>query len=238
LHFNNYRLHLIASGILEIIVTEATATFYGAIITAAATLIGIVGGLFFGAKQFSKQQKLQQSELLDRQEARRQNLAAEREAQQNELISQQVAQQNAMLVQQKAAVLQQEIANQRPFLEKQLELYFLASETVSTLATEFDRQKWERARSIFWQLYWGQLSLVEEPDVELRMVEIGKMVPKSPEASLFVPISSLERPSLDFAHMMRELIAKNWKVSFVALTEGQQTDRPETTEGPGPKSSR
>ena len=48
-----------------------------------------------------------------------------------------------------------------PFLKKQLDLCFLATETASRLASETDPVEWEKARVTFWRLYWGQLSIVE-----------------------------------------------------------------------------
>jgi hypothetical protein len=49
--------------------------------------------------------------------------------------------------------------NKAPFLKKQLELCFLASETAARLATETDPATWEKDRQTFWQLYWGNLAI-------------------------------------------------------------------------------
>ncbi|TIT47937.1 MAG: hypothetical protein E5W64_15760, partial [Mesorhizobium sp.] len=53
-------------------------------------------------------------------------------------------------------------ANREPFLKEQTRLLFEASETVSTLANTTDPAVWKNARSRFWTLYWGPLSLVED----------------------------------------------------------------------------
>src|SRR5262249_35275444 len=69
--------------------------------------------------------------------------------------------------------VQQRQANRQPFLQKQLELAFQASETASRLATVTDPTDWERARHHFWLLYWGPLSVVENPAVEEQMIKFG-----------------------------------------------------------------
>ena len=66
-------------------------------------------------------------------------------------------------------------SNRRPFLEKQLELCFAASEAAAQLVTEPDPVEWEKARLVFWRLYWGVLSIVEDPEVESAMVKFGKL---------------------------------------------------------------
>jgi hypothetical protein len=72
-------------------------------------------------------------------------------------------------------------AKRQPFLEKQLELAFEASATASRLATVADPADWEKARLHFWLLYWGPLSIIENPAVEGKMIEFGKLVPKEPD---------------------------------------------------------
>ena len=45
-------------------------------------------------------------------------------------------------------------ANREPFLRKQLDLIFEASDTVSLLANSTNPEAWEKARARFWVLYW------------------------------------------------------------------------------------
>ena len=68
-------------------------------------------------------------------------------------------------------------ANREPFLTRQLELCFEASDAGATLATETDPVLWEKARKSFWRLYWGPLSVVEDSAVEGAMVKLGRLVP-------------------------------------------------------------
>ncbi len=88
-------------------------------------------------------------------------------------------------------------------LRKQFELCFEASDTASRLATETDPVEWEKARLTFWRLYWGTLSIVENPDVARAMIEVGRLVPGSPISNSTLPMNSLQNPSYDVALAMR-----------------------------------
>jgi hypothetical protein len=53
---------------------------------------------------------------------------------------------------------------QRPFYEKQLTLYLEASKVAAQLAYLKEHNKEDQAiEARFWQLYWGELALVESP---------------------------------------------------------------------------
>src|SRR4051794_26434518 len=85
--------------------------------------------------------------------------------------------------------VQQSQANRQPFLQKQLELCFQATETAGRLASETDPAEWEKARLTFWRLYWGPLSIVEDRAVEGAMVELGRHVPDKPVTSPSLPMA-------------------------------------------------
>lgn len=67
----------------------------------------------------------------------------------------------------------QKQANKRPFLEKQFDLCFEASNVAATLSTTSDERKFAIALGDFWRLYWGGLAIVEDSKVEKAMVEFG-----------------------------------------------------------------
>jgi len=107
--------------------------------------------------------------------------------------------------------------SQRPFLVKQMELCFQASEATSTLASSTDLENWRRAKETFWMLYWGPLSVVEQPLsggqglVELQMVVFGRALePLQDNPTL--PLTSLQQESLDLAHECRKLIFDSWGI--------------------------
>src|SRR5262247_1912938 len=58
----------------------------------------------------------------------------------------------------------------KPFLQRQQELYFEAATLASKLSTLDHGAEREAARKRFYQLYWGELSVVEDVLVEKAMV--------------------------------------------------------------------
>src|SRR5882724_457077 len=112
---------------------------------------------------------------------------------------------------------QQSQANRQPFLQKQLELTFQATETAARLASETDAIEWEKARVAFWRLYWGPLSIVEDRAVEGAMVEFGRLVPTQPVNAPKLPMNSLGVPSYKLAHAVRDLVSASWNVNLLPL---------------------
>jgi hypothetical protein len=119
-------------------------------------------------------------------------------------------------------ILQQQQANRQPFLQKQLDLCFEASDTASRLATEPDPIEWEKDRRTFWRLYWGTLSIVEDPGVEGAMVNLGKLVPVTAVSNPKLPMASLQNPSYDLAHAFRRLILTSWNIDLPPLEDKRQ----------------
>jgi hypothetical protein len=117
---------------------------------------------------------------------------------------------------------QQQQANRQPFLQKQLELCFQATEVAGRLASESDPVEWEKARVTFWRLYWGPLSIVEDRGVERAMVALARLVPKDKVTPAELPMSSLGEPSYNLAHSVRKLILANWKVDLPPLQDERQ----------------
>jgi hypothetical protein len=118
---------------------------------------------------------------------------------------------------------QQREANRRPFLQKQLDLCFQATETASRLASETDPTKWEEARITFWRLYWGPLSVVEDPAVESAMVDLGRLVPDHVVHAPELPMRSLGVPSYRLAHAVRKLVLASWNVDLPPLDGARES---------------
>jgi hypothetical protein len=112
-------------------------------------------------------------------------------------------------------------ANKLSFLNKQLELSFQASETSARLATETDREKWKEAQGTFWRLYWGPLSIVEDPAVEAAMVRLGGLVPPPGAEVPRLPMTVLQQPSLQLGHATRDLVLRSWNVDLPALRDAR-----------------
>ena len=125
----------------------------------------------------------------------------------------------------------------RPFWEKQLQLYFDASEAASTLATSTEEPKRRLAEQKFWQLYWGPLAVVEDaglkleddPDakVEAAMVEFGNCLDRTESCDQ----DKMRNRSLRLAHTLRESIGKSWNVRM-ADVKGKYNKTQTTSSAP------
>ncbi len=105
------------------------------------------------------------------------------------------------------------IEARKPFLQKQLTLCFEAVTQASTLATTTDPAKWQKAKSRFLELYWGELAVVENEAVAKKMIAFKQKLPSAIGNEL--PIKGLEGPSILIAHECRALIKDNWKVPLL-----------------------
>lgn len=107
-------------------------------------------------------------------------------------------------------------ASQRPFLEKQLEFYFEIVRITAKLATlENDdiadngpgceqSRTWAYRR--FWELYWGELAIVESQAVARAMVAFGGQLSRSSDLRE-APLTSY---SLKLSDEIRKAIEESW----------------------------
>ena len=94
----------------------------------------------------------------------------------------------------------------KPFLERQLKLYTEATQAVATIATSDDATEKESALKRFWALFWGELALVEDSNVEAAMVQLGKGLESNSSRE------ELQQLSLQLAHACRDSLAVSWGV--------------------------
>jgi len=106
--------------------------------------------------------------------------------------------------------------SQKPFLERQLVFYFEAAKATGALSTRGPQdQEWASARKRFWELYWGELGVVESPQVARGMVAFGQTL-KELEKCVDdrKTCDDLQRPltgaSIALAHNIRESIQAGW----------------------------
>jgi hypothetical protein len=99
-----------------------------------------------------------------------------------------------------------EISSKKPYLEKQIALYFDATSAVATLASSKDAAKITDAEERFWALYLGALVMVEDHTVEKVMVKIGNCLRYD------CPQSELKPLSLELAKACRTSLGDSWKV--------------------------
>ncbi|MBO4226635.1 hypothetical protein [Bradyrhizobium neotropicale] len=114
--------------------------------------------------------------------------------------------------------------SQKPFLERQLGFYFEAAKVTGTLATR-DRQdqEWASARKRFWELYWGELGVVESPEVASAMVAFGQALGDlekcvNDQNNCHDLQKALTGASITLAHRIRESIETGWgyRLPYVA----------------------
>lgn len=92
----------------------------------------------------------------------------------------------------------------KPFLERQLALFTEATRVVAQIAVAPAAPGSDKLKARFWQLYWGELALVERGKVEAAMKAFGDALERGE------PAARLSRLSLDLAHACRDELAIAW----------------------------
>jgi hypothetical protein len=96
----------------------------------------------------------------------------------------------------------------KPFLDLQLKLYAEASQVTAKIATSEDAGEVTSATKRFWELYWGELALVENNEVATAMHDFSvEMAP--PDHKAIDPVA-LRQASLKLAEKLRDSLAKSW----------------------------
>jgi hypothetical protein len=127
---------------------------------------------------------------------------------------------------------------QKSFNDAQLALCKEASDAAATLAsvtplpipdnaaikpTDKIEDAWRIARVRFEQLYWGSLAIVENSDVESRMVEFRTLLTSHEEEMRADKLNVGLRPfirnaALNIAHACRDLVSKTWQINLPTLS--------------------
>lgn len=91
----------------------------------------------------------------------------------------------------------------RPYLETQLKLYTEATKTAATIATSDNPDEVAKAKKRFFELYYGELALVERDRVANAMIAFKKAL----DAGKHEELSGL---SLSLARACRDELAVSW----------------------------
>jgi len=96
----------------------------------------------------------------------------------------------------------------KPFLELRQNTYLEALKNASILASKDLHTEEEviQARKRFSELYWGEISLIEESSIEADMIAIANC------ENLTDSITPTQKASYALAHAMRESLIKSWGV--------------------------
>ena len=96
----------------------------------------------------------------------------------------------------------------KQYLTRQLELYTEATRAAAKLATSDQKSpEFVAAQHRFWELYWGELSMVENAEVETAMKRMGDCLNGDCRGC-----ADLKRCSLGLAHACRRSLADSWGV--------------------------
>jgi hypothetical protein len=97
---------------------------------------------------------------------------------------------------------------QKPYFELRQKLYVEVVKSAAVLANSDDHTKEEivAARRRFRELYVAELSMVEVPQVEGKMVKLAEKIdPK------LIPLNPAQKTAYDLSHALRDSFAEDWK---------------------------
>ena len=100
----------------------------------------------------------------------------------------------------------------KPFLERQLALFTEATQVAAQIAVDPSSAPAGKLKTRFWQLYWGELALVERGDVEKAMVAFGNALTRG------APAEELRPLSLRIARACRDELAIAWRTDAWSRT--------------------
>jgi hypothetical protein len=118
-----------------------------------------------------------------------------------------------------------ERASKKVFLDKQAALYFETTAVVSRIATRDAETISPQDVERFWQLYWGELSMVEDFGVEQVMVLFGRSLHALQQKGTHeVCAQKSTEISLMLAHCIRESLGKSWGVKLGDVSRNRCTE--------------
>ena len=103
----------------------------------------------------------------------------------------------------------QEIEAAKPFLELRQKRYMEAIESAAILSSPetHSPDEMQKARKRFWELYWAELSMVEDAKVEGAMKKLGESL--DPQ----LKPTSQQISAYELAHALRDSLTKSWGIS-------------------------
>ena len=103
------------------------------------------------------------------------------------------------------------------FWNQKLSLYLETSAAASTMGTTESVEKFNQARTKYWELFFGRLSLVEGENVKHAMETFSKFVPRSVVTQSDLPIVTLQQPSYQLTLSLKQELGKSWREPFGEL---------------------
>lgn len=101
------------------------------------------------------------------------------------------------------------IESSRPFLEKQLQLYSELVSVASKICTHKNEDSRQPSIERFWELYWGEIGLIDNSDVQQALESFGQAV-----AYKTNDFSSLRQRCVELTVACRKSLAKSWATNI------------------------
>jgi hypothetical protein len=101
---------------------------------------------------------------------------------------------------------------------------------MATMASSEDPVQIRQAITAFWQLYYGELALVENPEVESAMVAIGKILTSSPDGKHYIEErENIQNLSLELVEACRRSLDSSWGIHAWTTPDFAARDEVPTT---------
>ena len=106
-----------------------------------------------------------------------------------------------------------------------LELFMQTSAAASTMATTDSPVEFKKAQTTFWELYYGQLSLVEGSVVKEAMEDFADLVPDEGDPLPSLPATDLQDPAYDLTVQLKGELGSAWRAPFCELQDSKPEAR-------------
>ena len=103
------------------------------------------------------------------------------------------------------------------YWNKKLELFLETSQAASQMATTESLEKFRQARSKYWELFFGRLSLIEGDPVKQAMQDFAPLVPSGDP---HLPLEELQQPAYKLTIALKKELLRSWKEPFSELKSG------------------
>jgi hypothetical protein len=116
------------------------------------------------------------------------------------------------------------------YWNRKFALFEETSKAASTLATTSSAEEFCKARELYFELFFGRLSLVEGDRVKEAMQKFAGLIPTGDPP---MPVQSLEQPAYKLTIELKRELSESWKKPFSELHQGVYQGSPT----PAPKST-
>lgn len=105
------------------------------------------------------------------------------------------------------------------FWNTKMTLFQKTSKVVSIMTTTTNINKFNEARAAYWELFYGELSLVEGECVKQAMIKFSSCVPNTEiDESTNLPFRKMEQPAYVLSIQLKTELANAWEKPFSELS--------------------